>query len=490
MAQIQVYKEAELKPTQLQINVEDYSTNEQSYKLQDYVTQATIVLDNSDPSQRVELTADSFKLDMTGFMPRLTVYLTDWTRAFSDTLYRGDRRVIFFLDSFALDTVAPFHMDFYVMSLDQPQIDGDRVTVLNCVMFMPQIFNFGFNYYADEGTQRPGERKGITSWQAMKRITDETGLGFASNVSKTNDRQVWLQPGIHKLEMLQHLIMHSWKGPESFMWGFIDRFYNFNYVDVERCYSAEFQQDSMLRMNLGYRADLPNDTNTREAYPSVPMVITNHNLWSQTNHFATTKVPDGRLTEQEALLSSHYGRNRFVSWYDTTGSWNDSIRSELRNSPNKDSNWAGTFNTELLDTVNYKSREQISDRRLDFFRGNSRISYGGRQDSYNSHDHYAWAKHHNAYNISMASNMTMECETGMVNPFLKRMQKVLGVFYTNADSSVDYWDTELSGFWLVNGMILYGSLDDVKQRLFLVRRGNDFDEAQPEINAFTTFYNG
>lgn len=489
MSQITLYDQPKQGPTPIDVNVQLYNEQEQQETLEQMGQQASLFLYDEDPGNRLQLIVKRFKLNLTGFIPKLTVVLSDWTRTFADRLYRGDRRVVFFLDSMSLGTVDPWHMDFYVMSVDQNDFGtGDRETVLTCFIHTPQLMDFAQRALTGEGEQRKGQRRGITSWDASRQLAQEAGLGYASNTSSTNDRQVWLQPGIHRMEMLQHMLLHSWKGPESFMWGFLDRFYCYNYVDLEKCYSADFRADSMLRTNWGIRPEMGPPRNQEEAYPETPVVLTNGNAWKQTNHYVKVDVTDGGLTEQEALLSSHYGGNRFVNWYDIRGQWQDDVRQESRNSPRKQHSWAGSFNTELLDTVNYQSREEVRDKRLDFFRGNARISHGGRLDTYNAHDHYAWAKHHNAYNLAISSNMTLVCETGVLNSFLKRMQKVLCVFYSNPDMQGAAWDTELSGFWLISGMVLYGTGNSVTQRLYLTRRGGDFEEAKPEIDDFVNFY--
>lgn len=491
MAQITVYDEPSISATPLEVNVQGYDESNRSEFLEKYGMLASIML-NTDEGL-IDLPFETFTIDMTGMNPKLRVTLTDFTRIFVDRFYRGDRTLTFFYDSRSLDTVAPWHMDFYIMSIEQDDIGlgtGNRKTTLIAYLSNSSLYDFSQEAYAGQGTVRPGQRTGMSSWEVSRELSTRNGLGFSSNVSDTSDSQVWIQPGIHDMEMMEHVMLNSWKSDTSFMWGFIDHFYSYNYLDVSKCYEADFRQDKMLRIKYGVRPEnRPESTNqANERFPETPIVLTNGQGWANTNHYLDMTKPKTYMIEQEALLSMHFGGNRFSSWYDISGEWDQGRRSPARNNPNKRKSWAGSFNTELLDAVNYGSREEISDKRLDYFRANGRVSYSGRLDTYNVHDNYARAKHANAYNSCISGNMMIEADMGIVNPFLRRMQKVLGVFYTNQDMKPEKWDTSLSGFWLISGMKLYGTKDEVKQRLTLIRRGRDSEEANPEIADFLNSY--
>ena len=73
-----------------------------------------------------------------------------------------------------------------------------------------------------------------TSFEVIRNLCKEIGLGFNSNIINTNDSMTWKFNGKKVYESISEIIEHSYISETSFMAGYIDYYYCFNYVDVEK----------------------------------------------------------------------------------------------------------------------------------------------------------------------------------------------------------------------------------------------------------------
>ena len=73
-----------------------------------------------------------------------------------------------------------------------------------------------------------------TSFDVIRNLCKEVGLGFNSNIINTSDTMTWKFNGKKLYESISEIIEHSYISETSFMSGYIDYYYCFNYVDVEK----------------------------------------------------------------------------------------------------------------------------------------------------------------------------------------------------------------------------------------------------------------
>lgn len=77
--------------------------------------------------------------------------------------------------------------------------------------------------------------KDKTSYEVLFDVSTRLDLGFASNIeptSKFNDKQDWINDYRKNYLFLKDVILHSYKDENSFFEGWIDFYYNLNFVDV------------------------------------------------------------------------------------------------------------------------------------------------------------------------------------------------------------------------------------------------------------------
>ena len=68
----------------------------------------------------------------------------------------------------------------------------------------------------------------------LKKICKELELGFNSNIKDTKDSMPWRNTNKKPYEFMDDIISRSYINDESYMAGYIDYYYCFNYVDVEK----------------------------------------------------------------------------------------------------------------------------------------------------------------------------------------------------------------------------------------------------------------
>jgi peptidoglycan hydrolase-like protein with peptidoglycan-binding domain len=85
-----------------------------------------------------------------------------------------------------------------------------------------------------------------TSFEALKQICEELQLGFNSNIDNTKDEMPWRNIGDKQFKFMGDIIKHSYISEESFMAGYIDYYYSFNYVDIEKEMKRDISKDICL----------------------------------------------------------------------------------------------------------------------------------------------------------------------------------------------------------------------------------------------------
>jgi len=73
-----------------------------------------------------------------------------------------------------------------------------------------------------------------TSFEALRSISKEMGLGFNSNIVNTEDKMNWIYGGKKTWETMDEIVKNSYINDTSFMAGYIDFYYCFNYVDIQK----------------------------------------------------------------------------------------------------------------------------------------------------------------------------------------------------------------------------------------------------------------
>ena len=103
------------------------------------------------------------------------------------------------------------------------------------IVDIPQIYLRKFTSYSKK-----------TSFECLQEVAKECQLGFATNVSDSNDKMTWVNTGHQRLQFISEVVKNSYISDNSFLHCYIDYYYNLCYVDLEKEYNRENSEDVQI----------------------------------------------------------------------------------------------------------------------------------------------------------------------------------------------------------------------------------------------------
>lgn len=296
-----------------------------------------------------------------------------------------------------------------------------------------------------------------TTWDVLKTLSQDAGLGFMSNIDSTNDSQTWANPGFTRTDFIMDTTHKSFAGDSSYMWSFVDFYYNLNYVDVEKAMTEDIK-DVKWVVNSSFNNTV-NQTDNQKPNYSQPF-LTNDDTMMTTNLYFTGE----RILNKSTKTSLKRGYIRNVHFYDIDGNWGSK---------------AGKYNSYGLDTITTPGAESTSvilkgePGNNDFYKQNKKNYWLGKIDTINSYPDYLYAKLQNSENLYDLQKIAMQIILPNPNFNIKRFEKIKLTFSNKtvgARSSIK--NAKLNGEWLCtgisyewNGKAMYQVVNIVKREL-------------------------
>jgi len=106
-----------------------------------------------------------------------------------------------------------------------------------------------------------------TSYDVLKKVSSKLSLGFNSNIGNTSDEMKWIRRGSKYSEYISNIIKHSYISDNSFLMGYVDFYWCFNYIDLEKEWTRDISSD--VGVNSQGISSISNGENL------LPMVLTN-----------------------------------------------------------------------------------------------------------------------------------------------------------------------------------------------------------------------
>ena len=78
-----------------------------------------------------------------------------------------------------------------------------------------------------------------TSFNTLLKLSNQYGLGFASNVESTEDEMIWINPTDYPIDFIESIAKSAYLDEESFFTVFVDQFYNLNFVEMNRLFNHD-----------------------------------------------------------------------------------------------------------------------------------------------------------------------------------------------------------------------------------------------------------
>ena len=264
-------------------------------------------------------------------------------------------------------------------------------------------------------------------------------MGFATNMNNTDDNMTWINPSDTTLEFIKNVTERAYISNDTFVWSFIDFYYNINFVDVEKELNEKPEDLQTLNSTA---TDETKKEQIVELYLSTAQNLRN------TNKFISKYY----LKNQSAKVNIDNGYQYSTRWFNKN---ENTIEQTLtREFETMDDNLIQLVTEEPISTNNFKG------------------SFLGKIDDDNVHKNYHFALTLNKFNISKLHKVTLVVTLQMVNFEIKRFQNLMIDFVdVNLLKNDNGIKQKLSGYWFVTGINYnFKQNGGATQEITLIRR--------------------
>jgi hypothetical protein len=285
----------------------------------------------------------------------------------------------------------------------------------------------------------------MTSFECLQEFAKRAGLGFNSNVTESDDKMTWINPGMKGSDFVKDVIAKSYRSDSSFIWCYVDAYYNLNYIDVEEAFKIDISSDIGIQ-TLGYN----NIEDFKDDNEVINLVLTNDKSMSNSNHYFEKFT----LVNNSTSISLQKGYLNKVKFFDI-------------NTLN--------FNIFDIDSITSEGDKTIimkaSPQDEEYFKEHVTTTYVGKLDSANMHKNYNYAIVQNKQNIEDIQKVGIKVHMTSPNFNLYRFQKVKVLLSNKGETPTHGISNDrLSGEWLIID-INYIQMDNTfKQVVTLVKR--------------------
>jgi hypothetical protein len=302
--------------------------------------------------------------------------------------------------------------------------------------------------------------KSTTSYQALQSIFREMGLGFNTNIDDTNDSMTWINTGERVYNFINSILETSYKSDESFLLGYIDYYYHFNYVDIEK------ELNRNLKEELGISSfGLEEAAQIKDKEKLASLFLTN----DRTRENSNTYISNYRIINNSTNISILEGYLTKVKYY-------DDINKDLL-----------VFDVDSITSQGDKIILKGAPQNEDFFRNNINLKYVGKLDIDNTHRNYNYSYIQNIRNITDLQKISLAIELSTPNFNLYRFQKVQVMITNTPTPSQKGVNNRLSGEWFIVDIKFEMSRGRFYQKIQLVKRDLELspEELASESNSGT-----
>jgi hypothetical protein len=302
--------------------------------------------------------------------------------------------------------------------------------------------------------------RSVTSHQALQSIIREMGLGFNTNIDDTNDSMTWINTGQRVYNFINSILETSYKSDESFLFGYIDYYYHFNYVDIEKELNRNIKEEMGIS-SFG----LEEAVQIKDKEKLASLFLTNDKTHENTN----TYISNYKIINNSTNISILEGYLTKVKYY-------DDINKDLL-----------VFDVDSITSKGDKIILKGAPQNEDFFRNNIDAKYLGKLDIDNTHKNYNYSYIQNIRNITDLQKISLVIELSTPNFNLYRFQKIQVIITNTPTPSQSIINNRLSGEWLIIDIKFEMSRGRFYQKIQLVKRDLELspDELASELNSGT-----
>lgn len=295
-----------------------------------------------------------------------------------------------------------------------------------------------------------------TSFEALRQISRDLELGYNSNITNTNDSMTWLNHGKTFKDFVHDIINHSYISDTSYVLGYIDYYYCFNYVDIEKEWLRDISKDVGLNSTgVNYIS------NTQQQERVELLQLTNDKSNDSSPFYFSTY----RLNNQSTRLSLSKG-------YYTTSKVYDSATKQFLVF-DVDSQTSDGSKTIILKGAPGDNSD-IQD--------NFRTNYSGKMDTENVHKQYYYSETQNQVNLDNMVRISVDMELPNANFNLYKFMKIQ-INFVNDKTTItndEVISSRMTGEWIIIDISYKWSKGNLRQIVRAVRK--ELGKTPDEIN--------
>jgi len=307
-----------------------------------------------------------------------------------------------FFDSNSKD-IKYFHMVFKIDSFDKDREKPSQTYTIEGTINIPELFIPVNKSY--EGT----------TFEVIREVCKELGLGFNSNITNTEDKQKWRNNNKPPIEFIEEMIKHSYITDDAYMGGYIDYYYCFNYVDINKEFKRDNSTDVMVDTVQSF------DKGKKDVDKIIPMGLTTE----KSSNNSTTFIIKYETVNNSTEVSQEEGFRTRTRFYDRVKKQFLEFEVDSQTSDGKKSH--------IL-------KGPTEDSKL--FEKNVVTKWLGKIDFLNTHKNYHYAKTQNKINLDNLRKISLNCT--LPNPnyciykFMKINVNVINQAATQTEPMVNY----------------------------------------------------
>lgn len=370
-----------------------------------------------------------FALYNDGLLPAVTIIFSDTFNLMKDKAFPLDDTKIKVFISSRTTNIRHILLEFKVKNFS---INGDIYTIIG-ILNVNGLHVTNYKAYSKK-----------TSYFAIQDICKETGIGFNSNIDDSGDKMTWINPGLKVHDFLGDILDSAYISDEGFSYGYIDFYYNFNYVDIEKELSRDNSDDKGVDTS-GLSSNITGDDSR-----VTTLTLTNDKGARESDKY----ISEYKILNNSTSVSLSKGYLNISKFYDATKKEFlifdvDSITSEGDK------------------TIIMKGSPQDEQ----FYKENYTTTYVGKTDSDNSHSNYNYSHVHNSQNIEDLQKIGLKIKLQNPNYNLYRFQKIQ-ILLTNQSATPgnDIKNDRISGSWFIIDIRLVLNEGKMFQEISLIKR--------------------
>ena len=353
-----------------------------------------------------------FTADFENKIPTITICVTDEANQFALDFPTDGDVISLYLRPPDTENLKPIRIDYDITDISShPET---KTYGLNGVMKLPGFFAEHCKSFASNN-----------SFDHLKALCGELGMGFASNESATKDKMPRICPFETYETFVESTVLNTYKDEDSFFTWYIDPYYYLCLVNINKQFDLEDKADQVNLSSAEPAGGNPGDQDPKDTIKAA-LILSNAPDKSGTNLFITSYS----LESKTADIWMNNGYKRYTQYFDIKAS-------------------ESKFYSHFVDPFTTKGAEndfQLAKGRVDepdFYKKQVKYKWVGKQTTVNEkgnvHDNYLFAEILNFQNLQEIKKTTLKVDLDGMNFYIYKYMKIPIAIYEqgNGKDNID-----------------------------------------------------